>query len=290
VAAKPRVLLDTNVWSLVTRADGADQLVELEREHGVEVALQPAALVEIMRSSQADARQADVETMLRGKRPRLKTEVWAACDEFVDIVRRNRPAWFRPRPLRARLAPHEREWRKTNWDDARHNPVALRQRWQQMHESLAYVQALPELRADSHAVRSKGFDFTGMDAEMVLEGVEGIPDGTIVEPWRLQMLLFLHQQYLRPAKLLLTGIRVDRASTPYIDWLDPWLRTKEILGDRASFNRLVIEELEPSSVPRWWLHGTAEFAQRQWKMLASSGWDAAHMAPAVTAMAWRRLA
>ena len=275
---RPRILLDANLWSLVTRADGADQLVKLEREHGVDVALQPAVLVEVMKSSNDEARQADVETMLRGKRPRLKTEVWAACDEFVEIVRRKRPAWLRPRPLRSKLAPHEREWRKKNWDDARRNPVGLRRRWQQMHESSAYVEALPDLRADSQAARDNGFDFTANDAGMVLEGAEGIPDGTIVEPWRLQMLLFLSQQYLRPAQLLLTGLRVDRTSTPYVDWLDPWLKTREILGDRESFTRLIIEELESADVPRWWLHGTAEFAQRQWKMAASSGWDAAHMA------------
>lgn len=276
-ARRPRVLLDTNVWSLVTRADGADQLVQLEREHGVDLALQPAVLVEVMKANNDEARQADVETMLRGKRPRLKTEVWAACDEFVEIARRNRPAWLRPRPLRSKLAPHEREWRKKNWDDARRNPEELRSRWQQMHESSAYEEMLPVLRADSQAARDDGFDFTALDAGCVLEGIEGIPDGTVVEPWRLQMLHFLHQQYLRPAQLVLTGVHLDPASIPYVDWLDPWLKTKDMLGERKSFNRLIIEELESASAPRWWLHGTAEFAQRQWKMGTSSGWDAAHM-------------
>jgi hypothetical protein len=275
---RPRVLLDTNVWSLVTRAHGADELVQLERKHRVDVALQPAALVELMKSSNDDARQADIDTMLRGRRPRLKTEVWAACDEFVDVARQHRPAWLRPRPFRARLAPHEREWSTKNWNDARRNPEALRRRWHQMHEGSAYMQELPELKTDAQAARDQGFDFTAMDAVVVMEGAEGIPDGTVVEPWRSQMLRVLAQQYVDTAQRLLTGLPVDRAKTPYLDWLDPWLKTEEILREPESLNRLVIEELEAVSVPRWWLHGTAEFVQRQWKMVASSGWDAAHMA------------
>jgi hypothetical protein len=120
-----RVLLDTNIWSMLGRTGNGPAFYALAREMNFEVVVAPSILLEIARSSNVEASARDRDAVLAGHRRHLPTEAELVTTELLDEIRRLHPEWLLKRPDDRHWKQLHRYWTVELWRHARRDWQAV---------------------------------------------------------------------------------------------------------------------------------------------------------------------
>jgi hypothetical protein len=120
-----RMLLDTNVWSHLSRQGVGEKFYRLIKRRSVNVVTAPATLLELLRTPQDPLRRESVRLIGRSRWTRLPTEAESEVRELVAEVARLREGWLLPEPLRGRYAALASDWRHGIWRAARRDDASV---------------------------------------------------------------------------------------------------------------------------------------------------------------------
>ncbi|WP_139177057.1 hypothetical protein [Geodermatophilus siccatus] len=271
-AARPRLLLDTNVWSMLGRIDGGPAFYAAMAEAGVEVVLAPSILLELARSGNVVASGRDVRAMLAGPRRALPTEAELACHDVITQVRRLHPGWLRPDPDVARWKQLHRYWTVELWHETRQNwPAVVKQ-----------VRTLPTADADAvYAVQRENHKVARDAGETSADWYSPAPTspGWLRDLWPPEPGLAAwrsegHGIFSLALAEAVQGNLGNGTLRTLADWLETHIDPRRIT-DRA-WAQFWISEIEAADVPHHWLANTAQRQQVLAKVTSSSPRDAQH--------------
>lgn len=232
-----RVLLDTNVWRYVVAADDTAELRRCARRHGWELQVAPAVVYEALRYANDEVRREVVEVLTRAVWTRLMPEIFTESESLVAVIRKRRPEWMRADPDRADYFQSRSDWvgRGGFWGRARKDPA-----WQATLIARVDDGGLERARIDAKQRRAAFSDipFEKLDTRWTAR-VPGRSDG--VEVWRVEN-----------AGLWWQGL-FDRSQDTYRDWCAPFVDLHKLRRDRASWEVLWYDEIDPMEVPGQWL-------------------------------------
>jgi hypothetical protein len=236
----------------------------------VTVVVPPATLLEIIRTANAERRRRIVDVLLGGKRQYLPTEAESECREFVEEVRRLRPAWLRAWPRTDRVASLNAFWTKRIWRQARTDLDRLVEKAASMgardRERVIAMQ-----RFNQTALRTSGvvLDLPHMEMTLLPNAPPEIREGwnadDALEPWRLNAsMVFWHALVKVKSRAAFTG-----EDTTLSDWVEAYVRLDRLSNDRADYNRFWFYEVEAARMPRNWLRWAVQ--TEQWKFHIGPG-------------------
>jgi hypothetical protein len=270
--SRPRLLLDTNVWSMLGRINGGPAFYGAMGEMGVEVVLAPSVLLELAKSGNVVASGQEVAAMLAGPRRPLPTEAELTCRDIVEQVRRLHPGWLRPDPDVTRWKQLHRYWTVELWHEARQNwPAMVRQ-----------AQILPTTDGDAvYAVQRENREVARDAGETSADWYSAAPSGPgwlrdlwPPEPglaaWRSEG----HGLFSMVLKELQQGAHRHGTVRTLADWLGVYVDARRI-SERV-WARFWINEVQAADVPHHWLSHTAQRQLVLAKVTASSPIDAQH--------------
>ena len=272
----PTLILDTNVWTYIAKADEGDALRALARGNDIEVVVPPSMLMEALKTRDLSIRRMIVRAMTAPGWTHPPTEALQEAVEFVLEVRRCRPEWCRSHVNEDRVAALSRFWTEKIWKAARRAP----ERWAEAHHSVENQASQAVLDVQTHnrdALTGKqleaGLLDRFVDTEDLPEAFRNAAPGTRAELWR-----FVNEQYYWTNLVHFLGRRRAGAveDTSVLDWIEPYLDVDRISVDRESFIRFWLLEVARENVPRNWMRWAVEHAQLRRKLALSNGVDSQH--------------
>ena len=262
---RKRVLLDTNIWSAVSRADAGLQLRVAAHSNGLEILAAPSVLYELTRMPDALSRRRALTLITETQWSRLMPDAFLEMEEVVQAIRLHRPEWLR-NP--AELSEYERL--KYDWS-RRNTPAKRRLRTPRKAGTWERFRMAPDL-AGADLVSAEGgcleYARTQVKAarqEMIDQNVSeagplsgcmskfmlarpGWPDADIAfDSWRGDAMdsLLIHLQ---------------RGEGAYVDWLRPFVEFKSITA--TSWTNFWLTEVSVTEVPRQWVRWAFSHLQR----------------------------
>lgn len=257
-----RVILDTNLWSMIGDEGSVDELNAWVVSEGIELLTPPAILTEMIRVSRQDLLEGWLRALTTGRRTRLASEAELESREVVAEVKRLHPGWMRRWPDTPLVAQFNTFWTRKIWRLAKEDPVRLMLANTELRDSEGDM--LEVQRSNQQSFRGSGEDWTSLDAWIELtehapaDWREGWPDRR-VEAWRANAaLLFWSELYSEPIRAMFSK---DRAT--YADWIGAFVDLPSMLRNRATFNKFWLEEVDVLNMRRRWLRYAVDVAQSQ---------------------------
>lgn len=283
ILTRPRVMIDTNIWSRLAEQGQQYQFIKLTRTKLVDVVMPPATLLEALRTQDAETRQAIIKTICRRRWKRLPTEAQSEAAELVSEIRRLRPAWMLDYPDVAAVASHEHFWRQSIYDLALVNDPQLRALSQVV--GARERKAFSDLQGDQQVrFRSDGVFRSLEEAQEQLPSLVVYPDprvlknpeaegwepGTKVAPWRVNLLSVQWKALvLDPVRTQITG-----QSATYADWIGAYVDLSAVRRSRRDFGHLLLYEVDETRMPRNWLRRAVALVQHSMKLTRGNPVDA----------------
>lgn len=260
-----RVLLDTNIWSAVSRTDAGLQLRIAARSSDLEILAAPSVLYELARMPEPRSRRRALTLITETHWSRLMPEAFLEMGEVVQAIRNHRPEWLRqPADLT--------DYRRLEYDWSRRNkPAKRRLRTPRKAGTWERFRMAPDW-AGEDLVRAEGgyLEYARMQVkaarqEMISQEVSeagplsgymskfmfarpGWPDTDITfESWRGDAMdsLLLH---------------LKRGTGAYVDWLRPFVEFRSITP--TSWANFWLTEVTATEVPRQWVRWAFSHLQR----------------------------
>jgi hypothetical protein len=270
-----RVLLDTNVWSMLGRTGSGAAFYALTREMGFEVVVAPSILLEIARSSNVEASACDRAAVLAGQRRHLPSEAELVTTELLDELRRLHPEWLLKKPDNRRWKELHRFWTIELWRRARRD-------WSAVVEAVvdAPTDDLEQVRIDQAKLKSEMLDLKinvpAARGQIKPEGprwfVEALPEDGWVDLWRFESWHLWRKVLLEIARPVLR----DGTVRSLADWLEGFVDVPAIMRDMRAFTKFWFAEVKARRMPSQWLSFTAQRYQMVSKVTESSPFDAQH--------------
>ncbi|WFE96658.1 hypothetical protein [Micromonospora sp. WMMD987] len=278
-----RMLLDTNVWSHLSRQGLGEEFYRLIKRRSVNVVTAPASLLELLRTPQGPLRRESVKLIGRSRWTRLPTEAESEVRELVAEVARLRKGWLLSEPLRGRYAALASDWRHGIWRAARRDDASVID-YAKRHAVEARAGISQHQREQSARWRDEGFLRGLADTVVCIDGTIGFPrpedeswfqsqgwrPGTHVEAWRLEALQHIHQGLFmakRPYAEPTTG-------SAYADWFETFVDLDAVSAERAEFGELLLYEMAASAIPRAWMRWALGLVQHAVKKSSGNAVDA----------------
>jgi hypothetical protein len=271
MAARKRVILDTNLWSRIGEEGTATTFTAALRDMGYTFVLPPSMLIEVMQTPKADTRRRIVEAMSSAQGIRLRTEADLCANEFRVAIQRKRPEWLRSIPDSAAVADWRSFWTNQVWRAAREDSEAFHQHVLS-RPSVAAVDDWYETQLrNKHSMGEGGFsgDFIELYLRCAPEqssGVMGGWDGSPTAAWRV----LIGEYYWHVLSQRHSPNETQR------EWFAAYFDIGRATSDASDFTKLWFEELEPRDVRRQWLRYAVGHTQLNRKLKESNALDAQH--------------
>lgn len=262
--AKPRALLDTNIWRYIVDAEAEGRLLGAARRGAYDIQIAPSVLYEKLRIQDVALRSRHVRLMVNARFKRLMPEAYSESMEILREIERARPEWLRPNPNLQFFKRLKNDWHRTRggfWVRCARTPSREASFVAQLEGNL-----IPTARAQSYAARKEmresewkknpPMDKTLVSFPQPEPGWRGDP----VEAWRADSLLALAHALAQPGN-------------PYRDWVAPFLDLDSGLLASPRWVEFWLYEAEKSALPRQWLRWAHSFAQRFRKVSPGSPAD-----------------
>lgn len=251
---KPRVLLDTNIWSYLADANEGDALLTTARRSSLEIVIAPAIADEARAISDDKARKRVLKLIGRPEWQRLMPEAYLECLELVDVIHQLRPHWIINEPNLKEYNHLRYGWiRKKGgfWDN-----VSKDLSPQETSETLRSDREHELAREESRQVRQRTFARKSPQVEHTpLQAVHFLPespirgwDGDSIEYWRYPSLQFFTKE-------------LAIYESPYSEWIDCKVNVPLLRAELTSWNRLWLYEAPAVVLKRQWMRTAFEFLQ-----------------------------
>lgn len=268
--ARPRVLLDTNLWSYAIAYGLRSEFVNLLRESGVQPLIAPASLLEVADTNDEVKRAAILRLLAdrEWRRGRLAPEVAGEASELVELVRAAHPEWMRSVERPHDVDPWMKLWTREVYESASEQPAVARRarEFVQLAEGDVSIDYLATQKENADRMRR-----SGLLAEFPHIVTSEIDDdsGTVGVPaWTYQSAhVWWFGLFDRPRRPSSDGIRNTRR-----DWTSPFLNLDLIRRHRDAFFEMW-HTAPPSAAPRNWLRWASEFVQLERKLKSSNAID-----------------
>ena len=277
--ARPiRVLLDSNVWSVLGRADQGAAFYQLMGDLDAEVVVAPSVLLEMSRSSNVDASRRERAAIFSGHRTQLPTEAELACASVVAEIRRLRPNWLLAQPDLREWKRLHRFWTVELWREARKD-------WARFTEVIGQVpiEGLDQIletqrRAKRDMIEQNlplapiRFQFKEESPAWLINAMPG-PD-LVVDAWRLEAMSGYWEAVTEAAQ----PRNSNGSARTDADWLECYVDVRSVATQRDDFARFWIADADPQRLKHVWLQRSATRYQLEAKVTGSSPFDAQHVA------------
>lgn len=244
--ARPRVLLDTNVWRYMVDAEAVEELRRTAQRSGVEIVAAPAVLYECLRTSDAGLRHRLVKAVTRGAWTRPLPEVFSECAAVVAEIRRLRPHWMKRAPDMKSFIKARSDWTGRGiWHRARTDPGEAA-RVLSVAEGGVLDEARDELARMRRNMLDQDIKRLDLRAMRCHAGAEPGYDGGTTDCWRFQ------SRAVYTEALFGAGVETG-VDPPHVDWIEPFVDLQAVRKDRAGWNAFWLRDASIQALPREWL-------------------------------------
>lgn len=260
--AKPRMLLDTNVWRYVADARREDALIRFAKDGRWHVQIAPAVVFETLRFNDVALMRTIVGVQTKPQFHRLMPEAFSEAQEILTAIRSLRPGWLRDVPHLETVAALRDEWsRKGFWRRCQRSPSG-EAAWLRDREGNLAEAAHADVKARREEMLKGGWKHRPSMDKVLAMPISPIPGwkGDWVEAWRVERL----EEITRS---------LTERGNPRRDWLGPYLPLEGELLFSKGWNEFWLYEAQSTDLPRQWLRWAHKFQQRFRKVSPGSSGD-----------------
>lgn len=259
---KPRVLLDTNVWSYIVDGRRQREIMRVASDGFWQLQIAPSIVLETLRFKDATRMCAIVELQTQPHFQRLMPEAFSEAQEVLAAIRRLRPDWLREAPDLHFIARLQDEWsRKGFWRRCRQSP-ATEAAWRREREGNLAEAAHADAKARREEMLKGGWKGTPPMDKVMAKPSSQLPGwkGDWVAAWRVERL----EEVTGHSTEVGDGRR---------DWLGPYLPLEGNLLSSKGWNEFWLYQVQSTDLPRQWLRWAHKFAQRFRRVSPGSSGD-----------------
>lgn len=243
-------MLDSNVWRYLVNADEVEKVRRAAKSR-VQIVACPAVAFEALRGSDTVVRRKLAKAMTEGAWTRLMPEAYTEAMELHQAIAKHRPEWLQSAPDLRQWNRLQSDWKHGWWQRARHDVAGEAERISMDRGRLSAARAASAyLRQDA---KDNGMTFEKIDLnqqtefQMQWDGWDGLP----FDAWRAEgMLNWWEELFPR------------RYSSPYFDWMAPFLKFDLIATQKAEWISFWTREVSETELPLQWIRWALNHVQR----------------------------